>query len=126
MVLFISLFVCLVILCFVYIAIALLGKPRYKKRELFCSCEVLPVAYDIYAVKTTKNKILCKYIDFEDENKVKIDVLEIDTDIVKMPENQKPTFYMYERKLKNAWLHPGCSNKYIGLLSIPENSVLSK
>lgn len=126
MILFIFLFACFVILCFGYLTIALLGNPKYEKRELFCSCEVMPIVDDIYAIKTCENKILCRYVDFEDGDKVKIDVLEIYTDIVKMPKYHKPTLSIYERKLKNSWLHPGCSNIYVGILSIPEGSLLTE
>ena len=91
MMFFVSLFMCVVIQGFAYLIIAFFSKPRYKKRELYCSCEVLPITNGIYAISNSKNKILCKYVDFEDEDKVKIDVLGVDTDIVKMPENQKPT-----------------------------------
>lgn len=122
-------FICLTIFLLffvIYMVAAWNITPKYKKREFICSCEVVPIIGNVYAIKTHKNKILCKYVDFEDEDKVKIDVIEIKTDIVKISEDEKPTFYLYEQKLKNRWLHPGYNNKYIGVLSIPEGSVLDE
>ena len=115
----------IMILSLALLIIGMFSKPKYNGRKLLCSCELLPIVDNIYAIKTCQNKILCKYVDFEDENKVKIDIITIDCDIVKMLEWQSPKFYLYEQKIKNRWiLLSNYPDIYTGVLSIPENGLL--
>lgn len=102
------------------------SKPKYKEQELVVACELLPIVDGIYAIKTVKNKYLCKYIDNEDENKIKIDVVKVKTDILTMTEGEKPMLFLFETKAKNAWLLTNDYTMYNVVLSIPENSVLSE
>jgi len=108
---------------FIMLLVCAGSKPKYKKEELVCSCELLPIVNDIYAIKTDKNKFLCKYVVGEDNN-AKTDVINVKTDIVTMAEGEKPTFHLYEKKTKNAWRLSGDYTMYNVVLSIPENSVL--
>ena len=108
----------------IMVLVCAFGKPKYKEKELVCWCELLPIINDVYAIKTDKDKYICKYIDGEDENKVKIDVLRRETEILTMTEGEKPMLFLFETKAKNAWLLAGEYTMYNVVLSIPENSVL--
>ena len=114
------------VLSLILMVVCALSKPKYKEKELFSWCELLPIMDGIYAIKTDKNKFLCKYIDNEDENKVKMDVINVKTDILTMTEGGKPTLFIFETKAKNAWLLPGDYTTYNVVLSIPEGSVLEE
>ena len=74
-------------------------KPKYKERKLMCEFKLLPIAENIYAIKTYNKKIICKYPDEYDE--INIDIISsywIDVNEVETADEASIKYY--ERKAK--------------------------
>lgn len=111
--------------CIVLLLVSLLVKPKYKRRRLVETFELLPLSDNVYAIKTYYNRVVFKYVDPYDKNKAKIVSLVKDVDVVKTDRGEEPTFCLYERKLRNKWITGlRCDDLYYTLLKIPEGTMV--
>lgn len=99
--------------------------PEFEERKLVESYTVLPIVSGVYAIKTCDEKVIFKYLDFEEEDKMIIDTLDSWNDIEEIEDNTTPMLNVYEQKTRKSLLTLPVT-RYIDVLRIPKNSIITK
>ena len=107
--------------------IPLFGKIQFGRRKLISKYKVLPIIDDVYAIKTCDGKVVFKYLDYEDNDKEVIDLLIDRNEVVEIFELEEPILKIYEEKAKrNFFSLPVVETRYIEVLEIPVNTIITK
>ena len=114
------------LLSFVVLTVCIFSKPKYKKRVQIASYELLPIVPGVYAIRMSDNRVVCKYVDYEEEEIIQTNVLGSDTDIIISAECKKICLDVYVREIRNKWMFPGYYDMYIKVLNVPEGSVIGE
>lgn len=109
----------------IFVVLPLFVTPEFEERKLIESYTVLPIVSGVYAIKTCDEKVIFKYLDFEEEDKVIIDTLDSWNEIEEIEDNSAPMLNVYEQETKKSWLTLPVT-RYIDVLKIPKNSIITK
>lgn len=99
-------------------------KPSFKEPEFLCKYELLPVASNAYLIKTCNNKIVCRYINENNEEKVDtIDSCWKEINEVEIVE--KASIKYYERKPKlSLTVLPFTESRIEVVVTIPKGTIV--
>lgn len=100
-------------------------KPKFKNRELIYEYELLPITENMYALKLSDGKIICKYINQDNETKVEA----VDSywkEINEFETGEKACIKYYERKPKFTFTSfPFMISREEIEINIPKGTIIS-